>query len=61
MGKEIKEGGISFKFSKFLLFQIAVLITTQHCSIKQMEPLRNTNSQSKNTREVWKQCITQLG
>lgn len=37
MDEEIKEGGISFKFSKFPLFQTAVLITEQHRSIKQME------------------------
>lgn len=38
MGEEIKEGGISFKFSKFPLSQIAVLIATQHCSTEQTEP-----------------------
>lgn len=38
MDEEIKEGGISFNFSKLPLFQAAVLITKQHRSIKQMEP-----------------------
>jgi len=45
MDEEIKQGGVSFKFSKFPLFQPAVLIAKQHCSIKQMEPPRNANSQ----------------
>lgn len=38
MDEEIKEGGTSFKFNKFPLFQTAVLFTKQHHSTKQMEP-----------------------
>lgn len=60
MGEEIKEGGISFKFSKFPLSQIAVLIATQHCSTEQTEPPWNANSRRKNEHGVWKQCIIQL-